>query len=624
MNHSDWEASASRPPVIVTDSNASEPVKFAAQELRTYLTSVLGTELPASAASGAPTIKLGVRKSPELGDEGYRISASHGVLTITGGGDAGVVYGAYYFLRKFAGCIFSAPGPDGELVPLRRQITFAGPAIEMKPPLWYRGMQIGRPEVGEDLTSLVSWLGWMAKNGLNYVLYYPRTGPESERFDKDIAPEVLKRGLKLDRNHHGFSAWLPPDKYFDKHPDYCALIDGKRDKKANQLSICTSNPEAVAAYIDNLKAYLRSHPAVKIVGVIPEDGYGMCECDKCKAMDAELEHEAAPEISPEDLKYLPMNRAKTRRYALLVNECARAIHKEFPNVLVGSAAYVDLVWPDPKVRLEPNVVTWVAIYWRDGARVLSAGSPSAKNRAYFDCLRMWRKLHPGKVILYEYYMGMSAQKSLPYPQDRVIVRDWPELESIGVLGATIQCMPSVTNTYTLNLAAFARLGWGEKVDPAALQTEYLQGMYGAAAEAVRPIYDAFHEAWRRAEEGPDDSPDLGSKQGTAVSPNGRSIVLIMDILGEDNLDRIINSARAAASNERERRQVNTLSLMADYWKQAARFYRLKDKLGADASEDAANQLRSQLKQVTDSVGRLPYGCVYSGTTDHWSRERTSK
>jgi len=67
------------------------------------------------------------------------------------------------------------------------------------------------------------------------------------------------------------------------------MVNGNRVRRSEQFSFCTSNPDAVQKLIDTVKAYLRSHPEVTIVGLIPEDGYGqpesLCHCPGCTAMD---------------------------------------------------------------------------------------------------------------------------------------------------------------------------------------------------------------------------------------------------------------------------------------------------------------------------------------------------
>ena len=213
--------------------------------------------------------------------------------------------------------------------------------------------------------------------------------------------------------------WLPPGRYLAKHPDWYALTDGQR-RPGWQLCICTSNRQAVNKLIENVRKYLRENPEVKIVGVVQEDGYGTCQCDKCVAGDKDPKDAFRRGGRGE-------NRAKANRYARLLNAVARAIRDDFPDVLVGGAAYVDMVYPPRDVVLEPNTTIWVAIYWRDGCRPLAPENTSDVNKRFFNILQQWKKVYPGRLTVYEYYMGMSVQRSLPYPQWEIICGDWPRL-----------------------------------------------------------------------------------------------------------------------------------------------------------------------------------------------------
>jgi hypothetical protein len=110
-------------------------------------------------------------------------------------------------------------------------------------------------------------------------------------------------------------------------------------------------------------------------------------------------------------------------------------------------------------------------------------------------------------------------------------------------------------------------------------------------------------------------------------PNGRSIVLIMDVLGEEGLDRILERARGAASNDRERRQVETLGMMAEYWKKAARFYRLYDQARAatekgdkQAAEEMGNQLQEHVRAILECLDKAPPGYVSARSKTFWPQE----
>ena len=645
-----WSVSAREPLTIETEDPCSEPMEFAAAELARYLARVLGRPIPAVAVQAGPLIVIGKVNDPGLGDEGYELSVANRTLAIRGGGDAGVVYGVYEFLRRGCGCRFSGLGPDGEHVPRRTHIELKDSSIRMKPRLWYRGLQLSSPG---SLALVVQWLDWMAKNGLNYVIYRPQpdaggrdetfdpatgelrtgSGYTQEWFDRFVRPEVHKRGLKLDMNHHNLFYWLPPAKYFEQHPEWYAEVDGQRLAEAKQLCICTSNDEAVETLIENMRQYLRRNPDVKIAGVIPEDGWGMCQCDKC----------AAGDLDPDDRFKGPLNwresggtnRSKVERYARLLNQVARGIRDEFPEVLVGGAAYIDLTPPPETVPLESSTAVWVAIYWRDSAHVMAEDSPSVVNRHFFKLLKKWRQTYRGRLITYSYYMGMNAQKSLPYPMDRTICRDWPVYKAIGVEGATIQCWPSNHDVYSLNLLAFARNGWHDDVDPDELLDEYLEGMFGAAADAVRPIFDAFHDAWRRAEAGAPGElranvaadPKYPTSRGVAIIPNGRSIVFLLDVLGRDRLGVVLEQARAAATEDRERRQVAKLAA-ARYWQMAAEVFQLERQIedarekGDEATAQSARaQALQQIDAIAEYLDSLPPGWGAATLPRGWKRMR---
>ena len=408
----------------------------------------------------------------------------------------------------------------------------------------------------------------MAKNGFNYVMYRPAPesynsqgtvdlDPETKRpvwppgrvfryskrwFDQELRPAIRKRGLKLDMNHHNLSYWVPPSRHFEEHPEWYAEIDGERGKRFSQLSLCLTNDEPVDALIESVRKYLRENPEVKVVGVIPEDGVGMCQCKKCVAADPD------PKEAFRKPDYTVENRSKSKRYHTLLNKVASAIAEEFPDVTVGGAAYVDLLWPARDLKFEPNTTVWVALYWRDGARPVCADSPTPINRRFYGILRQWKQVFPGRLIVYEYYMGMGAQRTLPYPMSRIICKDWPHLKKAGVEGATIQCWTHNHSVYALNNLVFAACGWSDDVDHDAVLDDYLLGAFGSAGEAVRPIFAGMCDAVDKMAEG-----------DTILQPNGDNIRYFLNEVGRETIHQALDNARAQAANDRERRQVRKLA-----------------------------------------------------------------
>jgi len=556
FNDAEWTVTSNAPPAITVESNAQEPVIFAVAELKRYLEQILNMRLPEDSID--PDIhRIHLSTCPDLNltEEGYEFRGEERTYYITGGGPLGVVFGVYEFLRRYCGCQFSDLGPDGEYIPRCEYISAEKRVLERKPKLWYRALQQFDKE---DTETVRRRIDWMAKNGLNYLMYTPGICGK-EWFDKELLPDIRRRGLKLDMNHHNMCYWLPPDKYFKEHPEWYAQIDGERGKSFNQLCICTSNEDAVDTLIDNVRIYLRTNPDVKSVGVIVEDGYGMCQCAKCISLD-ENEEDAFR-------KGIDENRSKSRRYAKLINKVANAIRTEFSDVLVGGAAYVDLLWPPHDTVLEANTNIWVALYWRDGARPIAPNNTSDKNIQFFDVLRQWKNVYSGRLNVYEYYMGMLAQLSLPYPQWEVICEDWKYLKSLGVGGATIQCMAECHSVYSLNLLAFACSGWDDNVDSAKVLSDYLQGAYGSVSEEIRPVFAGMLQVMRKIAEGTE-----------MLQPYGDNIMLFLAGDNRAVIQQALKSAYDKAADEREQRQVEKLRAAVRYWFLATDFFTLRDKV----------------------------------------------
>jgi len=565
--------SSDRVPTIVVRGDVPEPVAFASRELVRYLERVLGREPMVSGSAEGPAIVLELTHDPGLGEEGYEVRVDGEAVTIRAQEPVGIVFGSYYFLTRFVGCRFSGLAPDGEYVPRRGRVEVEEGVTRRRPRLWYRGLQFAKTEGLEEYSAelAVKRVDWMAKNGMNFVLYNPKHDPgggmytDGWFFDK-VVPEVRKRGLKLDMNHHNLLYWLPPERYFGEHPEWYAMRGGRRRARSPQLAICTSNPEAVGTLVRNVLDYLREHPEVRIVGVIPQDGWGMCECDECRKLDFPDEEFRTGRVnfrSPEG-----ENRSKARRYALLVNEVARAVKEEFPGVYVGMAAYIDIQWPPRGVVLEENVVPWVAIYWRCSAHPLGPGS-CAVNRLFWSVLEDWKEAHSGRLILYEYYMGMATYRSLPFPVAEVMVGEWPGLKELGVEGATIQSTGESHETYGLNYYTFARIGWEDEVEYGEVLDEYLVGMFGSVAPEVRPIWETLAGNLRRIGRlGVRANPYKEAEKEGCFTPNPWEFNAIASSKDLDMFEKCCRRAMRRATDEREGRQVEMLLASVRYWRMA--------------------------------------------------------
>ncbi len=134
---------------------------------------------------------------------------------------------------------------------------------------------------------------------------------------------------------HGIVGFSLGDKeLFKEHPEYYALVDGKRVRR----QLCISNPDVLQRAIAATKKFFREHPSEDIIGMGPIDGRGFCECENCKALDGG--------------DYDPFGNyaSMTDRYVWFFNQVLEGIKDEFPDKRIGFYAYS--VYNRPPVKME--------------------------------------------------------------------------------------------------------------------------------------------------------------------------------------------------------------------------------------------------------------------------------
>lgn len=632
--HLSWTAC----PVIHCDADCGPVERHAAAELGRYLNLIV----PGAGEGGEPAIRLRVCPAEGRSDEAFGWRHDAEGFHIEGGGVLGLIFGVYAFLRDAVGCRFSAPGPDGEHVPRLCALAVPEDRAMAGPLLSYRTIQLSYQDPEHLMHGQIDWA---VKNGLNYVTYLlannspvegqvdPQSGIslnaglmqntylQPDYFHGRLLAFIQSRGMKLDFSHHNLLYWLPPEKYFKAHPEWYMLVDGVRGKPFSQLAICTSNDDAVNEVIENIRGYIRAHPGIDLVGVIPEDGIGMCQCEACVAMDGAVGDASKPyrgHMAPD-----ARNDSKSARYGRLLNRVAEALEGEFPHVKIPAVAYVDLQWPAPGITLHKNIVVGLALYWRDGARPVYSEESGEANRAFEGIIEEWNEGIRGRLGLYEYYMGMNAQASLPYPMSQVILEDWKQLRARDVRGASIQCNCTCHHAYGLNMLAFARAGWEGETDHGRLMDDYLLGEFGAAGMAVRPVYKAWERQARAIAARKADSKGVKCPAGIpewVLLPTLENVSYFMEGMSEEFVAGVLLKAREACGCARERRQVDRLANYLRYCRGADRFFRFLESSAGDEPAGRAERAHVLVEEVLAAMGSpLAEGWIEPIHANHYKR-----
>ena len=182
-----------------------------------------------------------------LSDDAYIIKVIDGNIYITGNTSRSTLYGVYRFLELFINfrCFtkdcevydkldFILIDKDYELI---QEFTFE-----------YREVYFRDAFDGD----------FAAKNMLN----------------SNLADLSKKHGNKVKwyNFHHSFSDLINPREYFDTHPEYFSLVDGKRQKEHTEL--CLSNPNVFNLCLARLRSWILNNLECKVFSVAQDEWMG--------------------------------------------------------------------------------------------------------------------------------------------------------------------------------------------------------------------------------------------------------------------------------------------------------------------------------------------------------------
>ena len=447
-------ARGEKPLCAISFANDGHPsVRYAAGELRDYVRQLTGVELP-FAAKAARTISIRMRNG---GSDAFdiRLSADGRTLTIEGDGPRGCIYGVYELLERFGGVRFYSSWC--EKVPTLDRFALSRadwtdihetPAFEMRQPLWY------------DISSHPEFAAKLRVNGYSYA---PNPVPE------ELGGDSYRFGAGL-KPAHTFNRLCDPEVYFDQHPEYFSLVNGRRLKKQTQL--CLSNPEVLEVVTSNLFAKIRSDPGAKFYGVSQNDWYNYCECDACKAIDEEEESHAGTLVR-------------------FINALAERTEKEFPGTLIETLAYQYTRKPPKLTRLRKNVVPCLCTIELDFSRAIPF-SPYLQNKEFMDDIMGWSKM-TDQLYVWDY---VSQFRHYPHAFANVYALQgniWFFRDN-GVKMLFEQGAREGHHAGFAELKGWllAKWMWNPDLDIRDLLDDFFTGYYGPAAPYVREYFEELH------------------------------------------------------------------------------------------------------------------------------------
>lgn len=503
---------------ICVSSLASSSERHAAEELQKFLGEISGARLPIVSdgdQTAGPLILLGETRQVRelatpvpfaaLGSEGFVLRTDGDNLIIAGGKQRGTLYGVYEFLEKLGCRWFTA---ELSVIPRQSTLTIPSLAEPHQPAFEYRELQMAETDDKH----------WAARN----------------RFNGDFHGLDDSTGGKVSYYPfvHSFYSILPPEKYFRDHPEYYALVNGRRRQEDAQL--CLTNPEVLRLAIQTVRGWLDEHRDVQICSVSQNDRRGWCECDNCRRVE--------------------QSEGGVHSGVLLqfVNAVAAEVAKSHPGKLIDTLAYWGSEAPPLHARPLPNVRVRLCPI---GACTGQPFEQCVYNEYFLKNLRGWAKITHQLYVWH--YATNFRHYLLPFPNFDELAADISMYHQHGVVGIFMAADGEYgEENADLRSYVLGRLLWDPATDLDHTVNEFLTAYYDHAATPMRAYFDLSHQQVRLTPRG------KGFHMWIYSEPCAP--YLSQDFLA--SAAKLFDAAEAAATNQATRRRVRKARLSIDYVK----------------------------------------------------------
>ncbi len=434
---------------IVVPLTASTSEQTAANELQSYIKQISGgVTLPIRFEldrNGANQIAIGLQpdadaKAIAADCEDFTYESRGSNIFIYGGCNRGTMYGVYSFLERELGIRWYTP--DFTKVPTMKKWGFDALSHSEHPTVTLRQNDYFHTRNRRD---------WSAHNFMNMT-----SAPVHNEYG----------GMEAYKGCHTMPQFVPFDKYFPEHPEYFCLRDGKR---LNHGQLCLSNPDVLELTKKGVLQMMREHPDFIVYSLSQDDNFLFCECDECKAIEAQYGGTHSGII------------------VWFVNQVADYVREAFPDKFIGTFAYQYSRKPPVNIVPRDNVV--IRLCSIECCYSHPMDDPSCEqNKAFVDDLKQWSSIAP-HLFIWDYIINYS-QMVAPFPNFKVLapnIRTLRDNHSIGIYEES-QYATMGGEFSELRAWVIAHLLWNPDQDVTPLVKDFIYGYYGECASLVWKYY----------------------------------------------------------------------------------------------------------------------------------------
>ena len=430
---------------VANDATPSE--QYAAEAFQKWFNQSTGLALPLDIAH-SDSGEISIVASSTLDDEDIQITVESARIQISGGRPRGVLYAVYQFLEELVGVRFLTA--EHTYIPNASALKIPCGSYTYSPPFSFRWSYYREnTEVPE----------FAAKRKVNTVTDAENLGGKTQQ-------QLI---------NHSFHALVPYGTYGESHPEYYALVDGKRDTNTHGggPQLCVTNPEVIEVAAASAIQQLTERPEATNISVSQADTAAYCRCETCEALN--------------EAEDSPMGSQLT-----FVNAVAERIEKTHPYVKVGTLAYWYTRKPPKTIKPRHNIQ--IQLCSIECCTLHAIDNPKCdQNQAFCQDTNEWGKICDD-IWIWNYNTNFRAY-DLPFPNLRSIAPNVRYFLHNNAKGVFMQANGSgLTGEFSdLRNYLISHLIWDPYLDSDALLNEFVNLHYGAAASPILEYIAFLHD-----------------------------------------------------------------------------------------------------------------------------------
>ena len=431
---------------IIVPDDATPSEKYAAEEFQKWFNQATQLTLPLGTTTNGGQVTIGV--SASLGDEDIEITVDSSQVQIKGGMPRGILYAVYQFLEELVGVRFLTA--DHTYVPDAFALQILCGSYTYSPPFSFRWSYYRENSDAPEFA---------AKRKVNTVT-------DAENLGRKTQQQLI---------NHSFHALVPFGTYGESHPEYYALVDGKRDTDTHGggPQLCVTNPEVIAVAAESAIRQLSERSEAANISVSQADTAAYCRCESCETLN---EAEASPMGSQ----------------LTFVNAVAERIEKAYPHVKVGTLAYWYTRKPPKTVNPRHNVQ--IQLCSIECCTLHAIDNPDCEqNQAFCQDTNEWGKICDD-IWIWNYNTNFRAY-DLPFPNLRSIAPNVRYFLNNNAKGVFMQANGNgLTGEFSdLRNYLISQLIWNPHLDADAHLDEFVNLHYEAAAPPILEYINFLHD-----------------------------------------------------------------------------------------------------------------------------------